>query len=95
MIENILNMIVTLTLVFITFFGAILYFMGSFLNKEWCFHFAFVTSYCSIILGAGWIIGNILKPGSISQIEIMTNILSVGLGVSQIYVMRSIGKMPN
>ena len=88
-------MIVTLTLVLITFFGASLHFLGSFLNKEWCFHFAFLASYCSIILGAGWVIGNILKHGSISQIEIMTNILSVGLGISQIYVMRSIGKMPN
>jgi hypothetical protein len=87
-------MVVTLTLVLITSFAAILQIYGSLCDKNWCFNFAFLASVCSIIIGGSWILFNLQFPRFNVQTESLINILFIGFGVSQIYYMYKIGKLP-
>lgn len=87
-------MVVSFTLVLITSFAAVLQIYGAFSDKEWCFHYAFLASLCSIIVGVIWILFYMRMSNPFSQVEIMLNLLFIGFGASQIYFMKRIGKIP-
>ena len=79
-------MVVSFTLVLITSFAAVLQIYGAFSDKEWCFHYAFLASLCSIIIGVIWILFNMRMSNPLSQAEIMVNLLFIGFGAIEMSV---------